>query len=75
MDEDSMEEIEDKNEIIKIEKNPKENENKMNKDSIEKMKETISQNNVKSSEKESSNIFFYSDNNSDIDKENDNDDY
>ncbi len=75
MDEDSMEEIEDKNEIIKIDPTPKENENKMNGDSIEKKKETISQDNVKSSEKESSNIIFYSDSNSDIDMENDNDDY
>ena len=71
---------------FKVYPTPKENVNKMNEDSIEKKKETISQNNVKSNEKnmnlsghkepkEPFNILIGKDCDGDIDMKNINDDY
>ena len=85
INENSKLEIKDKSEKVKICKTPKENEVKMNEDSIEKKKEAISLNNVKSDEKnmyllghkepvEPFNILIDSDNEDDIDMKNDNDD-
>jgi hypothetical protein len=86
INENSKLEIKDKSEKVKICKTPKENEVKMNEDSIEKKKEAISLNNVKSDEKnmyllghkepvEPFNILIDSDNEDDIDMKNDNDGY
>ena len=86
INENSKLEIKDKSEKVKICTTPIENEDKMNEDSIEKKKEVISLNNVKSDEKnmnllghketvEPFNMLTESDSEDDIDMKNDNDDY